>query len=53
MKIEYWLDVEEVNKIEWIKKYNQFCKKLTNKSPDEISSIYSYFSNGLSPEIVR
>ena len=21
MKIEYWLDVEEVNKIEWINKY--------------------------------
>ena len=44
MKIEYWLDVEEVNKIEWINKYNQFCKKLINHSADDISSIYSYFS---------
>lgn len=53
MKIEYWLDVEEVNKIEWIKKYNQFCKKLTNKSPDEISSIYSYFSINDHKEFVK
>lgn len=44
MKTEYWLDVEELNKIEWINKYNHFCKKLSNSSPDEISSIYSYFS---------
>lgn len=44
MKIHYWLDAEEVNRIEWVKKYNQFCRKLINRSPDDISSIYSYFS---------
>tara|TARA_S200000501_G_scaffold357076_1_gene380392 strand:- start:263 stop:400 length:138 start_codon:yes stop_codon:yes gene_type:complete len=30
MKIEYWLDVKEVNKIEWVKKWDQFSRKIKN-----------------------
>jgi len=53
MKIEYWLDVKEVNKIEWVKKWDQFSRKLKKSSPDDISLIYSYFSINEHKEFIK
>lgn len=39
-----WCDLEELNKISWIKKYNNACQKWLSKTPDEISVYYSYFT---------
>lgn len=38
-----WEDKEELNKIDWIKKYNGACDKWISKKPNEISKYYSYF----------
>ena len=32
-----WEDKEELNKIDWIKKYNGACDKWISKKPNEIS----------------
>ena len=44
MKKNIWIAEEEVNKIDWVKKYNKACKKWQDKSPDDISLFYSYFT---------
>lgn len=44
MKVSYWEKKEVLNEIEWIKKYNAACDKYLDKTPDEISYLYSYFS---------
>ena len=44
MKKSVWIAEEEVNKIGWVKKYNKACKKWQDKSPDDISLFYSYFT---------
>lgn len=44
MKKNVWIDEEELNKINWIKKYNKACRKWKDRSPDEISLFYSYFT---------
>ena len=44
MKVSYWEEKEVLNQIEWIKKYNDACDKFLDKTPDEISYLYSYFS---------
>ena len=44
MKVLYWEDKNELNKIKWIKKYNNACIDFQKKSPDEISYLCSYFS---------
>lgn len=44
MKVTYWEEKEVLNQIDWIKKYNAACDKSLDKTPDEISYLYSYFS---------
>ena len=44
MKVTYWQDKKTLNQIDWIKKYNIACDKFLDKTPDEISYLYSYFS---------
>ena len=44
MKREVWLNIDKVNKIEWVKKYNNACKKWAKETPDKISLEYSYFT---------
>ena len=43
MKELFWEKEEDLNKIDWIKKYNQTCEKWINETPDRISLLYSYF----------
>ena len=43
MKELFWEKEEDLNKIDWIKKYNQTCEKWINETPDMISLLYSYF----------
>lgn len=44
MKNTYWIEENELNKIDWIQKVNLACKKWENKKGDDISLFYSYFS---------
>jgi ubiquinone/menaquinone biosynthesis C-methylase UbiE len=44
MKKSVWIAEEELNQIDWVKKYNKACKKWQDKSPDDISLFYSYFT---------
>jgi len=44
MKVIYWEDKNELNKIDWIKKYNNACLNFQKKSHDEISYLCSYFT---------
>lgn len=43
MKELFWEKEEDLNKIDWIKKYNQTCEKWINETADRISLLYSYF----------
>ncbi len=44
MKKTNWIKENELNQIDWIKKCNSACDKWKNKSMDEISLFYSYFT---------
>lgn len=44
MKKQIWLDINEINKIDWVKKYNNACKNWIKETPDKISLEYSYFT---------
>ena len=41
MKSIVWESKKELNKIDWIKKYNKACDKWLSKKPNEISKYYS------------
>ena len=44
MKKEFWINEEEINKIDWVKKYNTASSRWLKLTPDEISVKYSYFT---------
>ena len=43
MKKTVWIPEKELNKIEWIIKFNSACNKWMTQSKDEISLFYSYY----------
>lgn len=53
MEITFWEDRDELNQIDWIKKYNKACDGFLNQSIDEISYLYSYFSLSEHESFVR
>lgn len=44
MNREVWLNINEINKIDWVKKYNNACKNWIKETPDKISLKYSYLT---------
>ena len=53
MRVIYLEEKEVLNQIEWIKKYNDACDKFLDKTPDEISYLYSYFSIAEHQSLIR
>ena len=44
MRKTIWIPEKELNKIDWIIKYNLACNKWMNRTKDQIALFYSYFS---------